>query len=588
MTQPQFDPLWGKTPPGPIRRAWDAFLFLLRVLWVCRVSAFSAIAGLLLFWFVVQAQNLLTDTSWNASLFDMLRFWSGMFLALFFLWAFPVHYAARKALEADDWLIRRDLRTLLSPREQALYAARLRERCEGLLDWVPRILGLLPFVAVFIGIVEATDTIARAQPLDEAGRVRTQLLVLALADIVAAVLFAWFIVRRKAMVASFEDRVRRRSHGRVSGENVTRWLVRVSLLGTATIFLVAYLRPALVSQWAPRAALIPLLFGSPVLALGYLGRLSHRWAVPAIATLLVGAAIVTALNVSFNEVRTLPVRTADGPAHRQRDLDAAITRWRAANDCAAPASCVSPLIIAIDGGASRAAFMAATVVGDLLDRLARDAPANQPPGRQIFAISGVSGGALAAATIQAALADAGGGTLPCRRAPRAWFRAGAEKWAPAPDTATTFTWWRDCLQALVSGDYLSPAFVGIGYRDNFAPPVHLIAELLRIEDRAALLADAWERHWDYVTCGGGDCARQKSLWRNGRSCANRARRPGSAAGSAISTASRTRAGRRFSPSTEPPCRPDAASSPPISCRLTPTRKARAAWPSIRKPMISSR
>jgi hypothetical protein len=31
------------------------------------------------------------------------------------------------------------------------------------------------------------------------------------------------------------------------------------------------------------------------------------------------------------------------------------------------------------------------------------------------------------------------------------------------------TSWRACLQLLVSGDYLSPVFVGMGVCDNFAP-----------------------------------------------------------------------------------------------------------------------
>ena len=61
--------------------------------------------------------------------------------------------------------------------------------------------------------------------------------------------------------------------------------------------------------------------------------------------------------------------------------------------------------------------------------------------------------------------------------------------------------WRACLQALVAGDYLTPAFVGLGWRDNFSPPGVDGGSLLFADDRAALLERAWERHYDHVVKG---------------------------------------------------------------------------------------
>ncbi len=79
------------------------------------------------------------------------------------------------------------------------------------------------------------------------------------------------------------------------------------------------------------------------------------------------------------------------------------------------------------------------------------------------------------------------------RAPHGWFGVGVG------DVTTS---WRACLQALVSGDYLSPAFVGLAFRDNFSPPNPVSGgSLLFSDDRAALVEQAWERHYDQVVRG---------------------------------------------------------------------------------------
>ena len=75
------------------------------------------------------------------------------------------------------------------------------------------------------------------------------------------------------------------------------------------------------------------------------------------------------MNTHFDDLRTI----APGPggvADRQIDIKAAMDRWKAANACAGTACRrMSPaLIVASEGGASRAAFMMATVVGELIDR----------------------------------------------------------------------------------------------------------------------------------------------------------------------------------------------------------------------------
>lgn len=508
------------------RRCWEAIVWVARVLWVCRVSAFSAVAGLFLFAFAIQAQNLLSDTSWNRNIVVAILFWLATIAFVFLFWAFPVHFAARRALREDDWIIHRDMRRALTHDDMRRMVDCVRTRHAALIEWTPRVLGLVPFLAFQVGIVLAALANWHAQELPQVSEALVQLALLGIAVPAAAILFYWFIAHREQVVGSLVRHLDRRTHGRSRprGQIIVRCLVRSSLAATLALAGLAYFWPNLMAEGIPRAMLVPLLFGSPVLALGWLARRSHRVGVPLVAALVIGCALITALNVSFNDLRTLPSTPEQPRDARQTDLDTAVDLWRAANGCASgrPVSCPSPLIVAADGGASRAAFMTATVVGEILDRMTtiEDAHTPQAVGRRIFALSGVSGGSLGVVTIRTALADAQeNGAPPCRREPRSWFRA------TKPGTAQSTMSWRDCLQMLVSGDYLSPAFVGIGYRDNFAPPLQLISEKLRIADRAALLEEAWERHWDYVTCHGRAC-KAPDLLDGGAACKREGGDPG--------------------------------------------------------------
>jgi WD40 repeat protein len=118
----------------------------------------------------------------------------------------------------------------------------------------------------------------------------------------------------------------------------------------------------------------------------------------------------------------------------------------------------------------------------------------RPLGKQLFAISAVSGGALGAAVSYAAFADSQLGTgdvknPPCNeQAPkdRDWYTAADERLEPEKDPRTS---WKACLQLLVSGDFLSPVVLGLT-RDPFP---------LRRENRAELLEKAWEARYHWYT-----------------------------------------------------------------------------------------
>ena len=242
---------------------------------------------------------------------------------------------------------------------------------------------------------------------------------------------------------------------------------------------------------------MPPLFGSLVLGASWLTRLGDRTGFPFLATVALLLGLSTGLNAHFDDLRTLP-----GHKDERLDVDAALARWKAANGCGPQAKsqgtgpaapCPHPIVVAIDGGASRAAFTAATFVGELLDKMPKPGAGDAAtPGRRIFAISGVSGGSYGAAVIQAALLDAqrdgDGLTPPCRSAQTTWF--GFEDWH---ERGNAFTW-RQCLQALTSGDYLSSTIIGLAFRDLAAPPWQKL-NLPAMEDRAAILEMTWERQY---------------------------------------------------------------------------------------------
>jgi hypothetical protein len=478
-----------------IEPVWVAVVRVGRVLWACRVSAVSAFLGLFLFQAVAPAQNLFADTSWNAHILDAIGYWGAVFAALFVVWAFPVHYGARWTLADNAWLVSPTLRKRLRDQPHGtedleLLETGLREDHAWAIKWVPRALGVLPFAAFAIGIVHALATQWVSNGLGDAEETLVQLFVLLAVDVATAVGFIVFVIYRQPLI----DYMSRKMPGWPQDKDPLETFVRLSLVATFAIFLLSYYFPLVSATLFPRALLIPFLLGSLVLILSWMQRRAHHDGIPYITIAVVGCLLVTGLNQHFNDLRTVS-RTTSALAKRQIDLGAAVARWKKANDCET-GRCPPALVIAIDGGASRAAFAAATFIGEILDRMP---PARghgrSDPARRIFAMSGVSGGSVGAVAIRTALVDAmndPAGAPPCKNAYRTWFRA--ERFGQAEQPFT----WRDCLQAIVTGDYLSPVFIGLGFRDNFAPSRYIFGGPSLLDDRAALLERAFERHYEAV------------------------------------------------------------------------------------------
>ncbi len=212
------------------------------------------------------------------------------------------------------------------------------------------------------------------EPAQSASR---QILVLAGLDVLIGAAFLAFLWSRKILTR------------RMSVEVGMALAIAYALVITA-LFVTSVAKPFFPADVAPRAATLPLLMGGFVFLGTWLAWLAHRFCVPVLALSVVGALGVTALNVHFNDVRTLP-SASDDFSRRQIDIAEAVEKWKVAN-CDAR-GCPPAVIVAAEGGASRAAFAAATAVGELLDEANKLPDAKDraiAPARRIFAISGVS------------------------------------------------------------------------------------------------------------------------------------------------------------------------------------------------------
>lgn len=186
----------------------------------------------------------------------------------------------------------------------------------------------------------------------------------------------------------------------------------------------------------------------------YAGR---RTRVPLLFLAFALAAVLAALRdhgvlPDNHQLRRLP------PGLRSRpDVESAFLRFL---DCAGPSDGrpVQVVLVAASGGGIAAAYWTATVLGDLAD----SSPAFA---RQVFAMSGVSGGALGL-TIYAAGSGSGQRATACQ------------------DPATGL---RSCLQSALGGDFLGPTIGALLYPDLLQRflPVPVFA------DRSTALESAW-------------------------------------------------------------------------------------------------
>lgn len=258
-----------------------------------------------------------------------------------------------------------------------------------------------------------------------------------------------------------------------------------------------------------RALLLPVLLGIWVPLLTAITFVSNQIRFP-----LVTGFIITGITLSWMIGDNHDVELAE-PLFQQRQenpqpatngkltLQAALKRWMKQHHCElTPSKCPPPLIIAASGGASRSAFFTATVLGEILDKPGLFWPkrmnsAERPltaseVANQIFAISSVSGGSLGSAVFAATLKGNRANLFnahPCLpdklREDRLLFSIPDNR----DEKAAFPVSWKNCLQAMTAGDFLSPAMISYTFRDNLA--LSSFIGLLTGTDRAKSLENAW-------------------------------------------------------------------------------------------------
>ncbi|WP_372930844.1 hypothetical protein [Methyloceanibacter sp.] len=454
-------------------RLWDGVVHLSLVLWVSRVSVISTAIGAILFICIPQVHDTFLEVR-TTSVWDPVNvaFWSFFLLSVVFLWALPVHYAARRDLDLDP-----------------SFLGKPRSLSE---TWVPRVLAVFCLVSVAIGAYRAQSGLLSPPDSTFYADAHTQTLAIMWMAIVLAAALLLFLIWRQNIFSMLSPKV---------GAGL------MILLGI--IFFVLFLPdPVQVSRLLWRAPLIPLLLGGWVPILAWLAYKGRQYRVPFILLAFLGLEGLAYFGDN-HEVRRVWVDhlasvteapPKPGAGFKRERIHQAIDRWQEAHECGgSPKNCPRPIIVAASGGASRAGFFTAGVLGELMDRsnATRGTTQRNLRGlhdfkRQLFAISTVSGSSAGAAFFLAALdrSDAPTG------------KTSNTKVVPQPcmedtDNLVYFTGkpktWRQCMEQLLAGDFISPTLYGLVYKDairGLAPIARYFG--LDMRDRAEILELAWE------------------------------------------------------------------------------------------------
>ena len=265
------------------------------------------------------------------------------------------------------------------------------------------------------------------------------------------------------------------------------------------VLIVAGNNPFWLSEKASREIFLVLLLGAWVVPLSYLAAWSHRLKIPLLFIVFVLLVTATELSSKFNDIRMVDNPHALSRDLRQVTMTEAIAQWKKANGCdAGQRPCPAPIIVAGQGGASRAAYFTATTVAHLIHETRTLPEIYEDGGKRIFALSTVSGSSLAAVVLRAALEDALlRGAVEHEIGP---CRAGDSLWFGYLDGDHRPTSWRTCIQTILAGDFLSPTFVGLGLRDRLSIE-NPISGRPAWGDRAMILERAWEERYRAIAQG---------------------------------------------------------------------------------------
>lgn len=466
-------------------RFWQHVLEWALILWVVRVPLATTALGLLILGVTPQAQDLFVELA-RARYERILLF---LFL-LFFIWALPTHYSARLLLDTDERFQR------LADQQNSLgrgVCLRWMER------WTPRGLGLLTFAAVLIAIWRSYANLPLLDQREVNSAIGFDLLLLAGLVLATAIAFVVYTIIRprdactpglrqlKNFASLLTPIWRVISPGLPntpdSEAEAARNLGRLLLVLIFVLFLAILVFGA---DWAalqfPRGLAVPLILGGWLPFLSYLSGVGRQWRAPLLLGLSALIVVLTVFLGDNHSVRRINAGQTAGTAVETPplSLDQALTLWMQENGCPnTAANCPRPVIVAASGGASRAGFFSASVIGYFLQGASEHGLDPNDVRRRLFAISSVSGSSVGSVMLTAALA------AKKDSADHACIKAPFPLW-----WGETINNWRDCFEALTSGDFLTPVFIGLAFHD-----------MVRFgwwRDRAALLEDSWDRRYRAV------------------------------------------------------------------------------------------
>lgn len=426
---------------------------LFRVLGPARYSAITLVVVAVAFLAVPQGQDVLRRMAeWDAKSTGELLAVLGrlsLFVASVLVWAASTWYWARVIL-----YLREPAGDPGSPRQAAMR------------EWLPRLMGFLGILAMaaafwiassnYLQYVSDDGTVMGRGPI-------LRLRVLSLTLLALSLIFLGLVARRRQMMRAVR---RRRGAPEAASEPMppqeqfksaaelppgTRRAVSGFLLLSLILGLLFALWPVAMGQALGTLPIVLLAAANMVLFGTALLYLSRRWRLPLLVLLITLAVIFSRWN--DNHAMRL---VEDAPGPEPLTIQQHFKQWQGSGTG-------KPIfIVAAEGGGIRAAYWAALVLARLEDRT---------PGfsRQVFAVSGVSGGSLGGAVFASLAAEKESGrALPCG------------------DLSA-------CTARILGHDFLSPALarmVAPDFIQRFLPVP------LPLTDRAQALEDGWADAWE--------------------------------------------------------------------------------------------
>ena len=472
-----------------LRASWDFVLDASLILWICRVSAVSAVAGLLLFGFSDQARDTFLEVrGLRPSNWQNLLFWVAFFLFVILFWAMPVHFAARRNLELDP----------IFQKEASTPSLERQRRRRDVALWMPRLLAFLCLVSVSVGASFAQAVVRVADSNDTSvnlyAEAQAQAGYLAVIAAGLAIIIVILLAARRELF-----------------KGVPRYVGTTLLASLFLVVVVLFFAPKQLLEGLTRAPLIPLLLGGWVPLFAWLANKGRIYHAPFIAFTLIVIQLTTYFGDN-HEIRTITISSQGLPAPSgtpQRNLGVTrytlqekICEWQTVLGCrvysdrlppsgpvcdtsrikAITKVCPRPIIIAASGGASRAGFYTAAILGKLVDLTSEPGYRNFTD--QLFAISSVSGSSVGAAFFVAALRD----MPPDKTGTRMKTPCVEDAKSPLFFRNRPPQTWRECMELLLSGDFLSSPLFTYLYGDALGG----LAGILGHPDRAVALETAWE------------------------------------------------------------------------------------------------